>query len=80
MFTAGRDCVLYAASRLPSLTSFCGRNQHIWSFCRRRPGESTHQSAHGAVQRMPMVPSELGVGALQGRVSVCLWLLDTVLP
>lgn len=37
-----------------------------------------HQSAHGAVQSMPVVPSELGVGALERRVSVGLGLLDTV--
>jgi hypothetical protein len=43
-----------------------------------RHAGSTHQSTHGAVKSMPMVPPELGVGALEGRVSVRLGLLDTV--
>ena len=30
------------------------------------------------MQRMPMVPPELRVGAFERRVSVGLWLLDTV--
>lgn len=38
----------------------------------------THQSTHGAVQSMPVVPPELGVGALERRVTVSLRLLDTV--
>ena len=41
-------------------------------------GGGAHQSAHGAVQSMPVVPSELGVGALERRVTVSLRLLDTV--
>ena len=36
------------------------------------------QSAHGSVQSMPVVPSELGVGALERWVTVRLRLLDTV--
>jgi hypothetical protein len=36
------------------------------------------QSAHGAVKSMPVVPAELGVGALERRVTVSLRLLDTV--
>lgn len=40
-------------------------------------GGGTHQSAHGAVQSMPVVAAELGVGALEGRVTVSLRLLDT---
>jgi hypothetical protein len=39
----------------------------------------THQRLHGAVESMPMVPPELGVGALEGRVTVRLRLLDTVM-
>ena len=39
-----------------------------------------HQSAHGAVQSMPVVPSELGVGALERGVTVRLRLFDTALP
>lgn len=38
----------------------------------------THQSSHGAVKSVSMVPSELGVGSLERRVSVRLRLLDTV--
>ena len=38
----------------------------------------TYQCSHGAVERMSVVSSELGVGTLEGRVSVGLWLLDTV--
>lgn len=37
-----------------------------------------HQGAHGAVQSMPVVPSELGVGTLERGVTVSLGLLDTV--
>jgi hypothetical protein len=37
----------------------------------------THQGAHGAVQSMPVVAAELGVGALERRVTVSLRLLDT---
>lgn len=40
---------------------------------------ATHQSAHGAVKRMPVVPPELGVGSLERRVTVGLRLLDTVM-
>ena len=40
----------------------------------------THQGAHGAVQSMPMVAAELGVGALERRVTVSLRLLDTAVP
>jgi hypothetical protein len=49
--------------------------------CVRRGMEGivgTHESLHGSVQSMPMVPPELGVGALEGRVTVRLRLLDTV--
>ena len=38
----------------------------------------TYQSLHGAVQSMSVVSPELGVGSLQRRVSVGLWLLDTI--
>ena len=41
------------------------------------PG-STHQSPHGAVQRMPVVPPELGVDALERGVALGLRLLDAV--
>ena len=37
----------------------------------------THECLHGAVKSMSVVPSELGVGALERRVSVSLGLLDT---
>ncbi len=37
-----------------------------------------YQCAHGAVQSMSMVPPELGICALQRRVSVRLRLLDSV--
>ena len=40
----------------------------------------THQSAHGAVKSMPVVPSELGVGALERGVTVRLGLFDTAQP
>jgi len=40
----------------------------------------THQGAHGAVQSMPVVPPELGVGTLERGVTVSLRLLDTVVP
>jgi hypothetical protein len=40
----------------------------------------THQSAHGAVKSMPVVPPELGVGALERGVTVGLRLLDTAVP
>lgn len=69
--------VLYAASRFPSLTSFC---VVVSDLCRNWGAASTHQSAHGSVQRMPMVPSELGVGSLERRITVRLGLLDTKLP
>jgi hypothetical protein len=39
-------------------------------------GCETHQSFHRSVKSMPVVPSELGVGAVERRVSVCLGLLD----
>jgi len=70
---------LYAASRLPSLTSFCTTVSGVRAgvhIC----GLSTHQSAHGAVKSMPVVPAELGVGALERRVTVRLGLLDTAVP
>jgi hypothetical protein len=40
---------------------------------------STYQSIHGAVESMSVIASELGVGSLQGRVTVGLGLLDTEL-
>lgn len=46
----------------------------------RQRGLMTHQSAHGAVKSMSVVPAELGVGALERRVTVRLGLLDTVVP
>jgi hypothetical protein len=71
--------VIYAASRLPSLTSFC---MGVSNRVRRSESrvESTHQSTHGAVKSMPMVPPELGVGTLEGRVTVRLRLLNTISP
>ena len=42
--------------------------------------DGTHQSAHGAVKSMPVVPPELGVGSLERGVTVGLRLLDTVIP
>jgi hypothetical protein len=39
----------------------------------------THQSALGSVKSMPVVPPELGVGALERGVTVGLRLLDTAL-
>jgi hypothetical protein len=41
-------------------------------------GIETHKSLHGAVQSMSVVPSELGIGAVERGVSVGLGLLDTV--
>ena len=38
----------------------------------------SYQSLHRAVERMSVVPSELGVGTLERRVSVRLGLLDAV--
>jgi hypothetical protein len=38
---------------------------------------ATHQCLHGSVKSMSVVSPELGVGALEGRVSVGLGLLDT---
>jgi hypothetical protein len=38
---------------------------------------ATYQGSHGAVKSMSVVASELGVGTLEGRVSVGLGLLDT---
>jgi len=70
--------ILYAASLLPSLTSFCRvvseSGRVSWK------GESTYKSPHGAVKSMSVVAAELRVGTLERRVSVGLWLLDTVLP
>lgn len=45
--------------------------------CRLLEDRSTYQSLHGAVESMSVVASELGVGSLQGRVTVGLGLLDT---
>ena len=45
-----------------------------------RWGVWTHQSAHGSVKSMPVVPPELGVGALERGVTVSLGLLDTAMP
>ena len=39
----------------------------------------TYQSPHRAVKSMPVVPSELGVGSVERRVTVGLGLLDTIL-
>ena len=39
--------------------------------------DRTNQCLHCSVQRMPVVPPELGVGALERWVSVRLGLLDT---
>lgn len=41
-------------------------------------GSETYQRLHGALQRMPVVPPELGVCSLERRVAVGLGLLDTV--
>lgn len=38
---------------------------------------STHQSLSGSVKSMPVVPAELGVGSVEGRVTGSLRLLDT---
>ena len=48
--------------------------------CMSRSDGRTHQGAHGAVQSMPVVTAELGVGALERRVTVSLRLLDTATP
>lgn len=53
----------------------------LWLSVWRRMGDgscATYQGSHGAVKSMSVVASELGVGALEGRVSVSLGLLDTV--
>ena len=39
---------------------------------------AAHQSPHGAVQGISVVSAELGVGTLQGGVTVGLGLLNTV--
>ena len=41
-------------------------------------GAETYQGLHRPVQRMSMVPSELGIRTLERGVSMCLWLLDSV--
>ena len=38
----------------------------------------TYQRLHCTMQRMSVIPPELRVGAFERRVSVGLWLLDTV--
>jgi hypothetical protein len=38
----------------------------------------SHQGPHGAVQRVAVVPAELGVGALERGETVRLGLLDAV--
>jgi len=40
--------------------------------------KSAYKSPHGAVKSMSVVAAELGVSTLERRVSVGLWLLDTV--
>lgn len=43
---------------------------HIPPRCVRLGKGFTYQSLHGPVQRMPMVPPELGIRAFEGRVAV----------
>ena len=43
-----------------------------------RQGRTTYQRLHSPVQGMSVVPSELGVNALERRVAVRLRLLDPV--
>ena len=38
----------------------------------------TYQCPHCPVQSMPVIPSEFGVGTGEGRVAVCLGLLDSI--
>jgi hypothetical protein len=69
----------YAASRLPSLTSFCklvSMPYHPVLMSPAMGSESTYQSLHSAVQRMSMVSPELGVGAFERWVTVGLRLFD----
>jgi len=70
----------YAASLLPSLTSFCSavslKTSH-GNLALEGPLRSTYQRLHRPVQRMPMVPPELGVCAIERGVAVGFWLLDT---
>lgn len=73
------DC--YAASRLPSFTSFCHPYQISYLSCiqkRKLSRRMTYQSSHGAVQRMPMVPPELRVCAFERGVAMGFGLFDTV--
>lgn len=70
------ELVVYAASLLPSLTSFCSGCQ-----CpdpRRIGCVVTYQGLHGAVKSVLVVAAELRVGTLERRVSVGLGLVDTV--
>jgi len=67
----------YAASRLPSLTSFCIDVSAELELPVAGEYVVTHECLHGSVERMSVVSSELGVGALERRVSVRLGLLDT---
>jgi hypothetical protein len=67
----------YAVSLLPSLTSFCSAVSFKASHGDLVPLRSTYQRLHRPVQRMPMVPPELGVCAVEGGVAVGFWLLDT---
>lgn len=50
----------------------------ICESCHLSRESSTYQSLHGAVESMSVVASELGVGSLQGRVTVGLGLLNTI--
>jgi len=67
----------YAVSLLPSLTSFCSAVSFKASHGDLVPLRSTYQRLHRPVQRMPMVPPELGVCAIERGVAVGFWLLDT---
>lgn len=64
----------YAASLRPSFTSFCGTCQLFISYFHSQV--YTYQCLHCPMQRMPMIPPELGVGAFERRVAVGLWPLD----
>jgi hypothetical protein len=61
----------------PFMFYYCVESQFLQKRC--GVGGCTHQNLHSTVQRMSMVPSELGINTFQRRITVGLWLLDSTI-
>lgn len=68
----------HADSRFPSLTSFCRKKNSISNPFLSNEVNRAYQSFHSPVKCMSVIPSELGVSSVEGRIAVSFGFLDSI--